>query len=142
MIGYPVTYTDFNDNEATETLWFHLSQPELIEWELSVDGGLKNMIQRVLESNNDQGLIMQFKDFILRSYGVRSPDGKRFIKNEQLKEELVQSAAYHHLFMELATDSKKAADFLIGTLPKELQGDVQTAAAQLQAQPTPTQPTT
>lgn len=131
MIGWPVKYVDFNDEEQNEVHWFHLSKPELIEVEVEVEGGLANFVKQITKAENGREIIMQFKDIVLRAYGQRTPDGKRFIKNDTLKEEFVQSAAYHHLFMELATDAAKAAEFLKGTLPKDLVGDIDKALAEL-----------
>lgn len=129
MLKRTIKYTNFNDEEVEEVFYFNISKPELIEMEVEYDGGLTGFIKRIVESNSGRDIIMQFKEFILRSYGQRSDDGKRFIKNDQLREEFSQSAAYHVLFMELATSAEKAAEFLMGTLPKDMQGDLEKAIA-------------
>jgi hypothetical protein len=120
MLGLPITYTDFEGQERTETFWFHISKPELIEMEVELDGGLGAFIKRISETQNGRELIKQFKTIILMAYGERYDDNKRFRKNDTLKEEFAQHAAYHKLFMDLATDAAKAANFLKEVLPKDL----------------------
>lgn len=137
MIGQPVTYTDFNDQKVTETFWFHLSKPELIEMEVEVEGGLANMIERISKSMSGRELITEFKKIILRAYGQKTPDGKRFIKNESDREAFSQTAAYHQLFMDLATSAEKAASFLIGCLPEDMKGNTQEKLNELNASAPP-----
>lgn len=120
MLKKSFTYTDYNGNERKETHWFNLSEAELTEMELEVDGGLANYITRISEEQSGPKIIKIFKDIILRAYGIKSDDGRRFIKSEKLKEEFAQTEAYSILFMELATNSEKAAEFINGIVPKNV----------------------
>jgi hypothetical protein len=120
MYKRPITYEDFNGNKVTETFHFHLSKAELVELELSYDDGFTATLQRIVETQDARSLVKEFKALILLAYGVRSEDGKRFIKNDQLREEFVQHPAYSALFMELATDEKAAGDFVTGIVPNDL----------------------
>ena len=54
---------------------------------------------------------------MLAAYGKKSPDGRRFIKNNEIREEFTQTEAYSIIFMELATDADKAAEFINGIIP-------------------------
>lgn len=121
MLKRDITYTDFNGNEVTDTHYFNLSKTELVELEVSYEGGLSAAIQRIIDSKDIKALIKEFQKIILTSYGVRSEDGKRFIKNDQLREEFTQTAAYDALFMELATDENAAANFIKGVVPVDLE---------------------
>ncbi len=123
MDTYTITYEDFNGDSVTEKLYFNLSKPELLELEVEIEGGFGAMLQRIVKSENPKDLIREFKRIILMSYGIKSEDGKRFIKNPQIREEFEQTAAYQALFMELATDDKLAVKFLQKVLPKDMQGD-------------------
>lgn len=125
MLKRPITYKDFNDREVTDIFYFNLTKAELVEMEWSVDGGLGETMKRVIEANDAKTLIGEFKRLILTSYGEKSDDGKRFIKNDKLREEFEQSAAYSALFMELATNSDAAVAFIQGVIPSELQDNVQ-----------------
>ncbi len=119
MLKREIKYTDFNGDDQVEIYWFHLSKPELVDMAVE-DGGLGNIIEKIVESNDYKEAVKHFKKILLLSYGEKSPDGKRFIKTEQLREEFYQSAAYATLFMELASDSDKAAEFIKGIIPADL----------------------
>lgn len=120
MITKTITYTDYNGEERTETAMFHLTKAELLEMEMSVDGGLTAMLNRIVETRNAPELIKIFKDLILRSYGEKSPDGRRFIKNDKLREEFAQTEMFSELFMKLSTDDGEAAEFVSGLIPKDI----------------------
>ena len=122
MLTKTVKYTDYNGNERTETLNFHLTKAEIAEMELSMPGGMSATIQRIIEAQDTKELIAIFKDLLLKSYGVKSPDGRRFIKNDELREEFSQTEAYSEMFMELATDAKAASDGGNGVVPADMQG--------------------
>lgn len=114
-----MTYTDFNGEERTEDFFFNLTKAELTEMELLTEGGLKEKIERITKAKDVPEIIKLFKELILKAYGVKSPDGKRFIKSEQLSEEFAQTNAYSDLFVELATDSGAAAAFVNGIVPSD-----------------------
>lgn len=112
------TYTDFNGVEVTEKFYFNLTQAEIMEMEYSTDGGLENFIKKVIDAKDPKRLMELFKDIVMRAYGVKSDDGKRFIKSEEVKAAFRESAAYSDIFMELATDADKATQFINGITPK------------------------
>ena len=120
MLKKTITYTDYNGNERTEDFHFNLKKAEIMEMEMSTSGGMAEMIQRIVQAQEAPQIIKIFKDLVLRAYGIKSPDGKRFIKNEELKEEFSQTEAYSILFMELATDADAAAKFVNGIMPADL----------------------
>jgi hypothetical protein len=115
-----MTYTDYNGVERTEDLYFNLTKAEVMEMEMSTKGGLAEMIQRIIAAQDQPAIIKIFKDLIIRSYGVKSPDGKRFIKNQEVVDEFVQTEAFSDLFMELATNADKAAEFINGVVPADM----------------------
>ena len=121
MVKKTITYNDYNGVERTEDFYFNFNEAEVMEMELGVTGGFAEMIQRVIQAQDGPTIIQTFKDVVLRSYGVKSPDGKRFIKSDKLREEFSQTEAYSQLFMKLATDSKEAADFVNGIMPKKVE---------------------
>lgn len=123
------TYTDFDGNERTEDFYFNLTKAEVFEMELSIDGGLGDRLDRIIKSKNVPAIIKTFKDLVLKAYGQKSPDGKRFIKNDALREEFEQCPAYSDIFMELATDADKASKFIIGIVPADMAEQVQASIA-------------
>ena len=129
MLKKTITFEDYNGVERKEDFYFNLSKAEIMEMELSTTGGLAEMIQKIVAAQDTPKLIKIFKDLVLRSYGIKSDDGRRFIKNDKLKEEFSQTEAYSILFMELATDADAAAKFVNGIMPADLAA--QAANAQL-----------
>lgn len=120
MIKKTITYTDYNGNERTEDHYFNLSKAEVMEMEMSTTGGLAEMIQRVVAAQDQPSIIKIFKDLILKAYGEKSADGKRFIKSEEISTAFSQTEAYSQLFMELATDADAAAKFVNGIVPADM----------------------
>lgn len=117
MLKKTITYTDYNEITHTETYYFNLSKAECMEMEMSTSGGLTEMINKIIETRDVPAIIKIFKDLILKAYGVKSPDGKRFIKSEELSTAFAQTEAYSVLFMELATNAEEAAAFVNGIMP-------------------------
>lgn len=121
MLKRPITYTDFNDQKVTDIFYFNLTKAELVDLEVKGGpAGLGETIKRIIETKEHAKLLDEFKALILRSYGVKSEDGKRFIKTPELAAEFEQTAAYSELFMELATQDNAAADFIVGILPADM----------------------
>lgn len=118
MLVKKVTYTDYKGLKREEELYFNLSKAEVAEMELSHDGGLSEHIKKIVAAQSGKDIIALFKDLIIKSYGVISDDGKRFIKNDKLREEFVQTEAYSDLFMELASDADAASAFVNGIIPQ------------------------
>lgn len=118
MLKRTITYTDYNGVSRTEDFYFNLTQAEVTEMELSVDGGLVQMIERIVAAQDGKQMIDIFKNLVLKAYGVKSPDGRRFIKNDDVRADFAQTEAYSILFMELATDAKAASAFVNGITPK------------------------
>ena len=117
MLKKTMTYVDYDGNERTEDFYFNLSKAEIGEMELSISGGLEAMLNRIIQERDNAKIVATFKDLILRSYGKKSEDGKRFIKSKELSEEFSQTEAYSDLFIELASDADAAAAFVNGVMP-------------------------
>lgn len=120
MLKRTIVYEDYEGNEVTEDFYFHLSQAELVEIELSYKGGLSKMLEEIIKDDDGATIVREFKKIILGSYGVRSDDGKRFMKSQQLREEFEATEAYSTLFIELIADASAAADFVNGIVPAKL----------------------
>ena len=127
MLVKTITYTDWNDEERTEDFRFNLTRTELTKFENSKGGGLTEWIKHIVQAKDNKAILDTFDDIIKATYGVKSLDGKTFIKNDQVYEEFKGTGAYDQLFMELVTDATKASEFLAGCLPKEFQNDAKTA---------------
>lgn len=120
MLKKVIEYTDYNGNVRKETFYFNMSKAELIEQEMSVNGGYSEMVQRITEAQDMPTLMKLIRELVLSAYGEKSADGKRFIKSKELSEAFSQTEAYSSLMMELMTDSKAAAQFVVGIMPSDL----------------------
>lgn len=118
MLKKTITYTDYDGNERTEDFYFNLSKAETVELEAGTTGGLTKMLQKIVAEQDNKRIVEMFKDFVLKTYGEKSPDGKRFIKSKELSEAFSQTEAYSELYMELAFDDKAAANFINGVIPQ------------------------
>lgn len=121
MLKKTMTYTDYDGNERTEDLYFNLTKAEVAEMELEYKGGLTNLIKKIIEEQDTVRVAGLFKEIILRSYGEKSLDGKRFVKNQELRDAFTQTEAYSDLYIELLS-ADNAVAFIEGILPKELTG--------------------
>lgn len=129
MLKKTITYKDYNDVERTEDFYFNLSKAEVMEMEMSTTGGLTAMVERIVAAKDAPAIIAVFKDLILKAYGEKSPDGKRFIKSPELSAAFSQTEAYSILFMELATDAKAGSDFVNGIVPGNMSQKAALASA-------------
>lgn len=124
MLKKTIKYSDYNGNEREEDFYFNLTKAEVMEMEMSTSGGLAEMIQNVVQAQDAPAIIKIFKDLILKAYGEKSLDGKRFMKVNDagvpLSIAFSQTEAYSQLFMELATDADKAAEFVNGIIPQNI----------------------
>lgn len=121
MLKKTITYNDYNGVERTEDFYFNLSEAELMEMEMSISGGLTEMIEKIVATKDAPAIIKIFKELVLKAYGEKSADGKRFEKkNGALAEAFAETEAYSQIFMELATDADKAAEFVNGIMPRDI----------------------
>lgn len=122
MLKRDIKYTDFDGNEVTETFYFNISKHEIIELEVGHQGGMEEFLKKMVKLNDQKALFAEFKRLILLSVGQKSPDGKRFVKTEELKQEFEQSAAFDELIMEFFMSEDAAANFVRGVLPSDVSG--------------------
>ena len=120
MLKKTIKFNDYNGIEREETYYFNLSKAEIMEMEMSTTGGFTEMLEKIIEAQDIPSIIKIFKNIILKAYGEKSPDGKRFIKSEELSTAFSQTEAYSVLFMELATNAEEAAKFVNGIVPSDI----------------------
>ena len=118
MLRKPIKYEDWDGEEQEEVHYFNLSKPELLKMQVDIEGGFGKFLTRISETRDEKQLVNQFERIIMMSYGVR--EGKRFMKNDELRKEFMETRAYEALHEELTTDADKAAEFIKGILPKEV----------------------
>lgn len=124
MLKKTITFEDYNGTKRTEDHYFNLSKPELIELQVSTEGGLENSLDKIMKNKSAKDIMSTFKKFILDSYGKKSEDGLRFEKTPEIRLAFEQSPAYEALYMQLVTDSDEAAKFFNGIIPAGLAEEV------------------
>lgn len=120
MLKQTITYTNFDGIEVTEDFYFNISRVELVQMEVHTPGGYVNYLQRIIDAKDSSALMDAFLDLVKTAYGVKSPDGKKFIKSKEAADEFVNSAAYDELFVEFMTDADFASNFALNVLPKNV----------------------
>lgn len=120
MIKKTVTYVDYNGVERTEDFYFNLSKAEVAEMELSVEGGFSKMLEEIVASKDNVRIVSLFKQMVLKAYGEKSADGRRFIKSEEISKAFSETEAYSEIFMELALNESEAAAFVNGIMPANI----------------------
>lgn len=125
MIKKTITYEDYNGTERVEDFYFNLSKAELTEMELSIEGGYASMLNNIINSKSLPDLMAEAKKLILKAYGEKSTDGRRFVKSEELSLAFSQTEAYSQLFTQFISDADMASKFVNGVMPAELQKDIE-----------------
>lgn len=120
MLKKTIAYTDYDGLERTEEFRFNLTKAELMDMELTTVGTFSKLMQKIIDEKDMVRLAKYFKELILKSYGVKSDDGKRFIKSPELSEAFSQTEAYSELYMELLGNSEYAVKFIQQVMPKDL----------------------
>lgn len=132
MIVYTETYTDYDGNQRTEEFRFHFNQAELLEMELTTEGGFSARVQRIINANSHPELLRVMKTFVLDAYGVKSEDGRRFMKSDEIRQAFVESPVFSKIFMRLTTGAQaadEAAKFINGVTPEDMPKPMAVAAA-------------
>lgn len=136
MFGRTFEYTDYNGQARKETWWFNLTKAELMKMELGAWGGLDALLRRLIREENPAQIVDMFEKIILGAVGEKSPDGRRFIKSDEIRQDFYQTQAYSDLFFELVTDSKAVVAFLKGALPTDLAAKIDERDAEAAAEQT------
>ena len=120
MLKKTFQYTDFNGNEQEETFYFNLSKSEVIEYELQERAGMSTTLQRIVEERDNQKILAHFKDLVMKSVGRKSDDGRRFVKNDEIREDFLASPAYDEMFIWLMSEPGAGAEFVNNVLPQDV----------------------
>lgn len=118
MLKQTIKYTDFDGNEREETHYFNLTKAELMDMEFSVSGGMKALLDKIVQEQDAPTVYAHFKDIVQKSYGQKSLDGKRFIKDAEQTKEFMETEAYSQFMMDLLSKEGAAAAFINGVIPK------------------------
>lgn len=138
MLKQTISYTDFNDQPQEETLYFNLSKTELAD-HLYLQERFANLKEKLegpehtLSTEDILTLLDLVKTLMKLSYGLRSEDGKRFQKSDDIWTEFTQTAAYDAYLFSLFEDPTRAVSFMLGILPADLREEAEKTVAKLNA---------
>jgi len=134
MLKQPITYKDYNDppQEHTENFYFNLTEREIALMETMPSGGLGQLLQRIAEAQDINQMITHVEEIVLSAVGVRSDDGKSFIKEwpdgRKVRDWFKQHAAFDVLFMQMWSDDQFMIKWMAGTFPSEYAPQVEAEA--------------
>lgn len=118
MLKKTIEYEDYDGNKRKEDFWFDIDEREITKLNLSNRGGLKGLVESIIGTQDNKRLVELFEEIIQLAYGVKSPDGRKFIKNKEVLDDFIQTRAYTKLYMELVSNADAASDFINGVVPK------------------------
>lgn len=118
VLKKPITYTDYNGTERTEDFYFNLTKAEIAEMNFTTEGGLEAFLNKISAEQDIKRVYLMFKDIVLQAYGEKTLDGKRFIKNQELRDAFAQTEAYSNLMIELLSNETYAAEFVNAIIPQ------------------------
>lgn len=130
MFSREFEYTGYDGKPKKDTYWFNLSEAELYEIDLSSIHGFTGEMNRLLKEERTKEIVEAFKGIILGAVGTVSADGRKFIKNDDIREDFYRSKAYSQLFVELVSSGEKVAEFLKGAIPEEIRAQMDAAEAE------------
>jgi hypothetical protein len=124
----------FTDEEEEKDFYFHINKAELIELEVSYEGGLSGYFQKLVDEDDAVGIVKEIRKLVLISYGVK--EGSQFVKSPELRDEFEKTEAFSELLMEVSTDADQAAEFVNGIIPKDLEQEMAALAKKQKAEET------
>lgn len=136
MIKKNITYTDFDGEERTDAFYFNLTEAELLDIELDYGGNMSKAVEGMLERHDAKGLFGIIENLIRHSYGEKSPDGKRFMKNKELTDGFVTTGAYSAMVIELLSDEKEFEKFMTAVIPSNIRDKVEQKFSDKDSKPT------
>lgn len=119
MLKKTIEYEDFNGVKRSEDFYFNFTKAEVMDLQFNTERktSLSDLIQEVVDSQDNARILSIFKEIVLKAYGVKSDDGRRFIKSKEIADEFAQTNAFDVLYWELATDADAAAAFVNAVIP-------------------------
>lgn len=120
MLKHEIKYTDYDGDKHEESFYFNLNEVEMIELEVEHSDGLYNWLDKLVKMEDRKEMWYEFKRIVLLSYGVKTPDGKSFMKSPEITTAFEYHAAFNQLMKDITTDEDIAATFINGIMPPEM----------------------
>lgn len=122
MYKEQITYVDYDNVERTETFYFNFTKSELTEFETSIPGGMANRMAEISAAKDMPEMMKFFKQIIMKSYGEKSPDGRRLMKgeNDELAKAFAETPAYDIFFQKIFMTDGYMVEFLTNIMPPDV----------------------
>lgn len=120
MYKTEITFTDYNDVERTEILYFGFNKLEILKLQAKKNGGFVEYLNRIAKAKQVEELMNAYEGLIDMSYGVKSDDGTAFIKTPETLAKFKSSPAYSEFLMKLMADEDNdVVKFITGIMPSD-----------------------
>ena len=130
MLKKHVKYQGFDGEIIEEDLYFNLTRMDAIELSARYESkDLAAYMDEIVKNKDIVSLYRVLKDIVLLAYGVKSEDGKRFIKNETVKNDFEESLAFAQLIEDFHETESALSEFVTG-ITSQIRGMDLNVAAQ------------
>lgn len=126
MLKREIIYENYDGVEIKETFYFNLTRSEIVMMGMEDDGDLAERLKAIVDTKDGKQIVKVLHDLLLRSYGEKSSDGRRFVKSPELSKAFSETPAFDILFDEIL-DPDKALDFINALIPKKYRDAVEVA---------------
>ncbi len=117
MITKKIKYVDFNGTEREEEFLFNINKTEMYKFAKSVPGGMQKFLTDMVVAKDVFGMADMFQEIVLLAYGIKSDDGKRFMKSEEISRSFAESNAFEAFMDEILSNDNMAEQFIKDLLP-------------------------
>lgn len=120
MFKLEIEYTDYNGNDVKENVFFHFTQDEMFAFIRENRDVLKGEMSKAV-SEQDWLLAYNFiRKLVLESYGEKSEDGLRFVKNDDTRLNLIETPRMDAIVDKVFGDEKTAQTFVRSIIPPKM----------------------
>lgn len=124
MVIKRIGYDTYDGEHLEENFYFNLTKTEAMTLQVSKAGGFEQYLKNIIDARSGKEIMDTVRNIILLAYGEKSPDGKRLMKSDEIRQNFECSPAYDELFTELVLDDKKMSAFINEVMPKDMESFV------------------
>lgn len=124
MVIKRIGYDTYDGEHLEENFYFNLTKTEAMTLQVSKDGGFEQYLRNIIDAHSGREIMDTVRNIILLAYGEKSPDGKRLMKSDEIRQNFECSPAFDALFTELVLDDKKMSAFINEVMPKDMESFV------------------
>ena len=119
MYKRTITFKDYDGNERTEDFYFNLSRAEIWRMNYTSEEDFEKKILRMIDERDTRKLYKMFEEIVQLSVGKKSVDGRRFVKNDEILSDFMETEAYSELIEWMLSNADNATKFINAVLPEK-----------------------